>query len=111
MAQDDLLQRLKEMVLRLAGSEDRAIQPVDETVDKTRLAIRQLARSRVAQTLQQLRAAHGLSYGQIQSQTGLSQQLLFDMEYKERRLTLDELRKLANCFGVGVNDILGIEIE
>ena len=37
------------------------------------------------------RAGKGLSYRQVQEQTGLSQQLLYDMEYKDRRLTLAEL--------------------
>jgi ribosome-binding protein aMBF1 (putative translation factor) len=109
---DELLERMQETVLRLADRRpERLAAQMDETQDKTRLAIRQLARSRVSQILRQLRAAHGLSYEQIQQQTGLSQQMLFDMEYKDRRVTLDELRLLANCFNLGVNDILGIDLE
>ena len=53
----------------------------------------------------------GLSYGQVQEQTGLSQQLLYDMEYKDRRLTLAELQALAACYAVSVDDILGIDLE
>jgi hypothetical protein len=109
---DDILARLQESVLRLAHSKpERVVPPIDDTPERTRAAVRLLARSRVGQTLRQLRAAHGLSYEQIQQQTGLSQQLLFDVEFRERRLTLDELRVFAACFGVGVNDILGVDID
>lgn len=109
---DDLLERMQETVLRLADRRpERLAAQMDQPQDKTRLAIRQLARSRVSQILRQLRAAHGLSYEQIQQQTGLSQQMLFDVEYKERRVSLDELRLLANCFSLGVNDILGVDLE
>jgi hypothetical protein len=52
-----------------------------------------------------------LTYAQIQTQTGFSQQFLFDIEFKDRRLTLDELRTLAQCYGVHVNDLLGVEVE
>jgi transcriptional regulator with XRE-family HTH domain len=61
--------------------------------------------------LRQLRAASGLSYDDVAAQSGLSKQILFDVEYKERRLSLDELRKLAACYAVGVNDILGVDID
>lgn len=108
---ESILRRLKESVQRLRGEPQHVVQIVDETADKTRVAIRQLARSRVAQTLRQLRAAQGFSYEQVHSQTGLSQQLLFDVEYKEKRLTLDELRKLAHCYGVSGGDILGIDLD
>ncbi len=76
-----------------------------------RESVRQLSRKRVAALLQQLRAVHGFSYAQIQEETGLSQQLLFDMEYKDRRLTLDELRSLAHLYQVSPGDILGIELD
>ena len=61
--------------------------------------------------LSQLRAARGLTYEQVRQQTGLSMQLVYDVEYRERRLTLDELRLLAACYEVSVNDILGIDVE
>lgn len=61
--------------------------------------------------MRQLRAAHGLTYAQVQTQTGFSQQMLFDFEYKERRLTLDELRTLAGCYGISVDDVLGVDLE
>jgi hypothetical protein len=108
---EGLVKRIRESVLRLTLAPKRALAPVEEQEDNTRASIRQLARSRVSLILRQLRAANGLSYAQIQTQTGLSQQLLFDVEYKERRLSLDELRLLADCYGLGVNDILGIDIE
>jgi DNA-binding Xre family transcriptional regulator len=109
---DDLLQRLRESVLRLSHDKPTSVvPPVDDTPERTRNAIRVLARSRVSQILRQLRAARGLSYEEIQQQTGLSQQLLFDMEYKDRRLRLDELRRLAACLNVDVSDILGVDLE
>lgn len=108
---DSLFKRIQETVQRLAHAPTRALTPVLEDEDKERNAVRQLARSRVSQTLRQLRATHGLSYAQIQQQTGLSQQLLFDVEYKERRLTLAELRLLAQCYAVSVNDLLGIDLD
>lgn len=109
---DDLLQRLRESVLRLGHSKpERVVPRIDDTPDRTRAAIRRLARSRISQILRQLRAAHGLSYEEIQQRTGLSQQMLFDVEYKERRLTLEELRKLAECYAVSVSDILGLDFE
>lgn len=108
---DSLFKRIQETVQRLSHAPTRALTPVDEQEDKHRNAVRQLARSRVSQTLRQLRATHGLSYAKIQQQTGLSQQLLFDVEYKERRLTLAELRLLAKCYEVNVNDLLGIDLD
>ncbi len=108
---DELLEAIQESVLRLAHSSTRVVPPLDDVHEKTRLAVRRLARSRISETLRQLRAANGLSYERVQERTGLSQQLLFDMEYKERRLTLDELRRLCQCYNIGVDDILGIELE
>ncbi len=108
---DDTLERLRESVLRVRDQRpQRVVPPIDDTPERTRAAIRTLARSRVVGILRQLRAAHGLTYDEIQQRTGLSQQLLFDVEFKERRLTLDELRRLADCYNVGVGDILGVDI-
>lgn len=111
LVDEGLIKRIREAVLRTAYSPQRALAPREEVEDKTQASIRLLARSRVSQLLRQLRAAHGLSYAQIQMQTGISQQMLFDFEFKDRRLTLDELRSLAGCFGVSVNDILGVDID
>lgn len=109
---NNLLKRFQETLLRLAHGPQRALDPpVEEAEENTRTSLRRLARSRISLVLRQLRAAHGLSYAQIQTQTGFSQQFLFDIEFKERRLTLDELRMLAQCYGVHVNDLLGVDIE
>jgi hypothetical protein len=108
---DTLFKRIQETVQRLTHAPTRALSPVLESEDKERNAVRQLARSRISQTLRQLRATKGLSYAQIQQQTGLAQQLLFDVEYKQRRLTLAELRLLAHCYGVNANDLLGIDLD
>lgn len=87
----------------------RAPDPVQDA--QIREAVSRLARSRVSATLRQLRAARTLSYEAVRERTGLSQQLLYDMEYGERRLTLAELRLLAACYDVAVNDVLGVEVE
>ena len=108
---DELLEGIQESVLRLAHSNVRALPQLDDVHEKTRAAVRRLARSRISETLRQLRAANGLTYERVQERSGLSQQLLFDMEYKERRLTLDELRRLCRCYNIGVDDILGIDLE
>lgn len=109
---DGLLQRMRENLLRLTHQRpESVVTPINDAPERTRQAIRQLARGRVAQVLRQLRAAHGLSYEEIQSRTGLSQQTLFDLEFKERRLTLSELRLLADCYEISLGDLLGVEID
>ncbi len=108
---DELLEAIRESALRLAHDNTRTVAQLDDVHEKTRLTVRRLARSRISETLRQLRAANGLAYERVQERSGLSQQLLFDMEYKERRLTLDELRRLCQCYNIGVEDILGIDLE
>jgi len=76
-----------------------------------RAAVSRLARGHVSAALRQLRATRALSYATVRERTGLSQQLLYDMEYGEHRLTLVELRLLAECYGVTVNDVLGVDVE
>lgn len=111
MSQDFLVRRIRESVLRLTQSPERSNEAFEAIDTPVRDSIRRLARGRISQILQQLRAANGLSYAQVQADTGLSQQLLYDMEYGDRRLTLEELQLLADCYHVTVNDILGIDIE
>jgi len=102
---DSILKRLR----RGAAASQPAVPAQDE--GELRRALRQVARTRVSQMLSQLRAARGLTYEQVRQQTGLPMQLVYDVEYRERRLTLDELRLLAACYEVSVNDILGIDVE
>ena len=111
MEQDSFIRRIQESVSRLVQAPEHMGEP--ETLDdgRVRKSVRQLSRSRVSQLLRQLRAAHGYSYAQVQADTGLSQQILFDVEFKDRRLTLDELRRLAACYQVSVDDILGVDID
>lgn len=108
---ESLLDRLRSTVRGLQQTPARSTAPTPLHEINVRDAVRQLARNRVSQTIRQLRAARGYSYAQVQDKTGLSQQLLFDVEYKDRRLNLEELRSLAACFEVSVNDILGIDLE
>lgn len=111
LTNDSLVQQIRDMVLRMARTPSRPLDPPTEQADRTRESVRQLARSRVSLLLRQLRAAQGLTYAAIQEQTGFSQQMLYDVEYKDRRLTLDELRTLAQCYHVTINDILGVDID
>lgn len=110
MPEDSLLARVRAALVPHNQPLARTIpDPLDEA--KVRQAVNQAARSRVAATLRQLRAARGLSYDAVRTQTGLSQQLLYDVEYRDRRLTLDELRLLATCYGVSADDVLGVDTE
>ncbi|NJN81251.1 MAG: helix-turn-helix domain-containing protein [Caldilineaceae bacterium] len=111
MAYDPLFSRLRESVLRLTRTQERIVEPLDTTEATARESVQKLSRSRVSSLLRQLRAAYGYSYEQIQERTGLSQQLLFDVEYRDRRLTLEELRLLADCYHVSAGDILGIDLD
>ncbi|MCC6165733.1 MAG: helix-turn-helix transcriptional regulator [Caldilineaceae bacterium] len=111
MTQEAILQRIRESLARLTRTPERTTEPYHETEQHVRESIRQISRARVSQLLRQLRAAHGLSYAQVQANTGLTQQLLFDVEYKDRRLTLDQLRRLAHCYHVSVDDLLGIDLD
>ncbi len=110
MAQDYLLRQLREALLRLTQTPQRATEVKLESEEQIRHSVRHLARTRVSALLRQLRAARGYSYEEVSERTGLSQQLLFDVEYKDRRLTLEELRLLAACYQVQVEDILGIDL-
>ncbi len=108
---DALAKRIRETVLNLQHAKARVTTPVDMADETMRQSIRTLARSRVSNVLRQLRAAKGYSYEEVAAQTGLSKQTLFDLEYKERRLTLSEVRLLTDYYGVSLADLLGIEID
>jgi ribosome-binding protein aMBF1 (putative translation factor) len=106
-----ILQRLRDSVIQMRKAPQRTTAPPTQQESNVRDAIRQVARSRVSEILRQLRAARGLSYEQVRERTGLPQQLLYDLEYKDRRLTLAEITALARCYDVSVNDVLGIDLE
>jgi hypothetical protein len=110
-ARDQVIQRIRESLNWLRRTPVGSTTPYQKTERDIRDAIRQLSRQRVSDLLRQLRAAHGLSYEQIHDQTGLSQQLLFDVEFKDRRLSLDELHRLAACYQVSIDDLLGVDID
>ncbi len=107
---ETLLTRLRAAI---SGPRSANVPRVPDPVQDAQIreAVSRLARSRVSATLRQLRAARALSYETVRERTGLSQQLLYDMEYGERRLTLVELRLLAECYDVAVNDVLGVEVD
>ncbi len=109
MSEETLLDRLRASLTPASQPLDRMQpDPLDEA--KVRASVSEVARSRVSAVLRQLRAARGLSYDAIRERTGLSQQLLYDVEYGDRRLTLDELMLLAGCYGVSADDVLGIDL-
>lgn len=108
---DQLVKRLQETVRNLQRSKERVLEPINTGEEKLRQSIRILARTHVSNMLRQLRAARGYTYEALAAESGLSQQLLFDIEYKERRLSLDELRILAACYKISINDLLGVDID
>ncbi|MBK8045791.1 MAG: helix-turn-helix transcriptional regulator [Anaerolineales bacterium] len=89
----------------------RVTEPPPAEEVNLRKSVSQLARVRVSAILRQLRSAHGYTYAQVQERTGLPQQLLYDVEYRERRLTLLELTALAECYEVSASDVLGIDLD
>ncbi len=108
---NSLISRLKKSARRAARKPVEVKSRIETPEVLMRDSVRDLARSRLSLALRQLRAAHGLSYADIQERTGLSQQLLWDVEYKESRLTFDELELLVECYGLSAGDILGVEFE
>lgn len=111
MSYNYLVQSMKSSMAKLRFGPQRVTEPVEEVEVDARDSVRQLSRNRVASLLRQLRAVHGFSYAEIQDKTGLSQQLLFDLEFKEQRLSLEEIRLLADLYQVSPGDILGIDLD
>lgn len=110
-SKDFVIQRIRDSLTWMRRTPTRTSTPYQKTERNIRDSIRQLSRQRVSDLLRQLRAAHGLSYEQVNERTGLTQQLLFDVEFKDHRLTLEEIRRLAECYQVSVGDLLGIDID
>jgi hypothetical protein len=108
---EQFTQRIRESLNWLRRTPSRATTPYQKSERNIRDAIRQLSRQRISDLLRQLRAAQGLTYEQVNERTNLAQQLLFDVEFKDRRLSLDEIRLLAECYQVSVNDLLGIDVD
>lgn len=108
---DALAKQIRETVLKLQHAKERVTTPVDMAEETMRQSIRTLARSRISHMMRQLRAAKGYSYEEVAARTGLSKQLLFDLEYKDRRLAWPEVRLLAECYGVSLSDLLGVDLE
>lgn len=106
---DSILKRIRRSGADSRSDAAHSVAPGDEA--DLRAAVRLLARNRISQTLSQLRAARGFTYEQVRQATGLPMQLLYDVEYRERRLTLEEVRRLALCYAVSVNDLLGVDVD
>ena len=114
MSQDNYwLTRIKETRFLFAQRPERAplVEGPTNADELLRSSIRQSARSRISGVLRQLRAAHGLTYEDIHDATGLSQQLLFDIEFKDQRLTLEQLDLLTQLYNYSLSDILGVDID
>lgn len=56
--------------------------------------------------LRRLRKNQGLTLTQLSSETGLSVSFLSDIERNKTRPSLDSLEKLANFYGVGVDQLV-----
>lgn len=107
---NEIADRIRQFVQK--GQQTPSPPLLHDTTHETLVhAVRKLAQSRISTTLRQLRAVHGFSYEDVAANTGLSKQTLFDLEYKERRLSLDELRLLAACYHVHEDDILGVDLQ
>ena len=107
---DSILKRIRSRVTAAGSTPGRPAVPAQDQ-NEPRIALREAARHPLSQMLSQLRATRGLSYEQVRQQTGLPMQLIYDLEYRDRRLTVDELRLLAACYAVSVNDVLGIDLD
>jgi len=105
------LTRIQNTVWRLARVPGRSISLPSESKISARSRVRQATADRVSATLRQLRVDHGYSYEQQRDITGLSLQVLYDIEFKKRRLTVHELGLLAQCYELDASDILGVDLE
>jgi len=105
------LKRIQNTVWRLARVPERSVSLPSEVKISAHSRVRQAAANRVSATLRQLRVDHGYSYEQQRDMTGLSLQVLYDIEFKKRRLTVHELGLLAQCYELDASDILGVDLE
>lgn len=106
-----VMQHIRDSLNWLRRTPTRTSTPYQKSERDIRDSIRQLSRQRVSDLLRQLRAAHALSYEQVAERTGLTQQLLFDVEFKDRRLSLEQIRALAECYQISLGDLLGIDLD
>ena len=102
---------IRDYLLRLGQTPNRVYEHSDNVEHDLNDSLRQLSRTRIALSLRQLRAANGFTYAQVQTDTGLTQQALFDVEFGDRRLSIMELSLLVTCYKVTLSDILGVDIE
>lgn len=114
----NLERRLNQLSHKFKQTTDRAAQiPEDRPLkvvvvqEQMRKSISTAAQNRIRCSLKQLRLAYGLSYADLQERTGLPQQLFWDLEYNEKRLTLSELQKIASCYQLSTSEILGVDID
>lgn len=106
-----LIERMRQNLLRVRRLTEVAESRDDLETRQVREAVRTLARNRVCTALRQLRAVHGLTYEELHARTGISQQRLWNVEYGDQRLTLEEVQQLAPCFNITVADLLGIDLD
>jgi transcriptional regulator with XRE-family HTH domain len=65
------------------------------------------AADRLAEVLQELRAARGLSLDEASKRAGISRRLLIGLEHAEGNPSLGTLLRLAEGYGVGLADLVG----
>jgi transcriptional regulator with XRE-family HTH domain len=87
------------MVIRYVGSEKREITMAREPVTK----------EAIAQRLRLAREQAGLSQGQVAKLLGLHRPSVTEAEAGRRRVTAEELVKLADLYGVSMSWLAGTE--
>jgi len=105
------LKRIQDTVWKLGRIPDRAITLPNEPAVSIGNRIREAAADRISATVRYLRVERGYSYEQLRDRTGLSLQTLYDIEYKKRPVTLQELELLARCYELRASDILGVDLN
>jgi len=108
---DYWLKRIQDTVWKLGRIPDRAITLPNEPAVSIGNRIREAAADRISATLRDLRTDRGYSYEELRDRTGLSLQTLYDIEFKKRPVTLQELQALARCYELSACDILGVNLD
>lgn len=71
----------------------------------------QSVRSRLAKNLRLLRAHHGLSQEALADLAGLHRTYVGSIERSERNVSIDNIEKLANVFGIDICALLSVSLN
>lgn len=66
---------------------------------------------KIIKNIRELRGRHGMTQQRLADLLGLSRPTISQIEIGERKLSADELLKLADIFGVSIENLLGIQKE